>query len=78
MGAPVPEGKVFFDLDITPRVWHVVSRTGVAWLMAKNPNYGQLALAAARAMAADGRKVSGADHLAALKSVAAICRLAAG
>jgi hypothetical protein len=43
--------------------------------MVKNPTYGQLAIAAARA---DGRKVSGADHLAALKSVAAIRRLAAG
>jgi hypothetical protein len=31
----VPEGKVFFDLDIARRVCHVVSRTGVAWLMAK-------------------------------------------
>ena len=40
--------------------------------MAKNPTYGQLALAAACAMAADGRKVSGADHLAALESVSAI------
>jgi hypothetical protein len=40
--------------------------------MAKNPTYGQLAGAAARAMAADGRKVSGADPLAALESVSAI------
>jgi len=46
--------------------------------MVKNPTYGQLALAAARAMAAEERKVSGADHLAALKSVGAIRRLAAG
>jgi aspartyl-tRNA(Asn)/glutamyl-tRNA(Gln) amidotransferase subunit A len=76
MGAS-SRGEVFFDLDIAPRVWHVVSRTGVAWLMAKNPTYAQLAGASARAMAADGRKVSGADYLAPLESVSAIRWLAA-
>jgi aspartyl-tRNA(Asn)/glutamyl-tRNA(Gln) amidotransferase subunit A len=47
----VPEGKVSIDLDIAARVWHVVSRTGVAWLMAKNPTYEKLGAASARAMA---------------------------
>jgi Asp-tRNA(Asn)/Glu-tRNA(Gln) amidotransferase A subunit family amidase len=75
MGHDVREGKVFFDLDVMARVWHVVSRTGVAWLMAENPTYENLAGAAARAMAADGRKISGADYLNALESVAAIRRL---
>jgi len=76
LGHDVREGKVFFDLDVAARVWHVVSRAGVAWLMAENPTYENLAGASARAMAADGRKVSGADYLGALESVAAIRRLA--
>jgi Asp-tRNA(Asn)/Glu-tRNA(Gln) amidotransferase A subunit family amidase len=41
-----------FDLDTAARVWHVVPRTSVAWLMAKNPTYEKLAGAGARAMAA--------------------------
>jgi aspartyl-tRNA(Asn)/glutamyl-tRNA(Gln) amidotransferase subunit A len=75
MGHEVREGKVFFDLDVAARVWHVVSRTGVAWLMAENPTYESVAGASARAMAADGRKVSGADYLGALESVSAIRRI---
>jgi aspartyl-tRNA(Asn)/glutamyl-tRNA(Gln) amidotransferase subunit A len=77
IGHDVREGKVFFDLDVAARVWHIVSRTGVAWLMAENPSYEKHAGASARAMAADGRKVSGADYLAALESVSAIRRLVA-
>jgi aspartyl-tRNA(Asn)/glutamyl-tRNA(Gln) amidotransferase subunit A len=74
-GHDVREGKVFFDLEIAARVWHVVSRAGVAWLMAENPAYEKLAGASARAMAQDGRKVSGSDYLGALESVSAIRRL---
>src|ERR1700728_2185600 len=74
MGNDVREGEVFFDLEIAARVWHVISRAGVAWLMAENPTYEKLAGASARAMAEDGRKVSGADYLGALESVSAIRR----
>jgi aspartyl-tRNA(Asn)/glutamyl-tRNA(Gln) amidotransferase subunit A len=77
MGHNVREGEVFFDLEIAARVWHVVSRAGVAWLMAENPTYEKLAGATARAMAEDGRKVSGADYLGALEAVSAIRRLVA-
>ena len=74
MGNDVREGKVFFDLEIAARVWHVISRAGVAWLMAENPTYEKLAGASARAMAEDGRKVSGADYLGALEAVSALRR----
>ena len=77
MGHDVREGDVFFDLEIAARVWHVVSRAGVAWLMAENRTYERLAGAPARAMAEDGRKVSGADYLGALEAVSAIRRLVA-
>jgi aspartyl-tRNA(Asn)/glutamyl-tRNA(Gln) amidotransferase subunit A len=77
MGYDVREGEVFFDLEIAARVWHVVSRAGVAWLMAENPAYEKVAGASARAMAEDGRKVSGADYLGALEAVSAIRRLVA-
>jgi aspartyl-tRNA(Asn)/glutamyl-tRNA(Gln) amidotransferase subunit A len=74
MGHDVREGGVFFDLETAARVWHVISRAGVAWLMAENPTYEKLAGASARAMAEDGRKVSGADYLGALEAVSAIRR----
>jgi len=74
MGHDVREGEVFFDLETAARVWHVISRAGVAWLMADNPTYEKLAGASARAMAEDGRKVSGADYLGALEAVSALRR----
>ena len=77
MGHDVREGAVFFDLEVAARIWHVVSRAGVAWLMAENPTYGKLAGAPALAMAAEGRKVSGVDYLAALEAVSALRRLVA-
>jgi aspartyl-tRNA(Asn)/glutamyl-tRNA(Gln) amidotransferase subunit A len=77
MGYHVRESKVFFDLDVGARIWHVISRAGVAWLMAENPTYEKLAGASARAMAEDGRKASGADYLGALESVSAMRRLVA-
>jgi aspartyl-tRNA(Asn)/glutamyl-tRNA(Gln) amidotransferase subunit A len=70
----VREGEVFFDLETAARVWHAISRAGVAWLMAENPTYEKLAGVSARAMAEDGRKVSGADYLGALEAVSAIRR----
>ena len=69
-GHEVREAPVFFDLDDAARVWHVVSRAGVAWLMRENPGYEAQAGASARAMAAEGRKLAGADYLGALEKVA--------
>jgi len=74
MGHDVREGEVFFNLEIAARIWHVVSRAGVAWLMAENPTYEKLAGDSARAMAEAGRKVSGADYLGALEAVSALRR----
>ncbi len=71
-GHDVREGEVFFDLELAARVWRVVSRSGVAWLMAENPPYESLAGASARAMAEDGRTVSGAEYFGALEAVSAI------
>jgi aspartyl-tRNA(Asn)/glutamyl-tRNA(Gln) amidotransferase subunit A len=75
IGHDVREGEVFFDLDVAAWIWHVVSRAGVAWLMAENPAYESLAGASACAMAEDGRTVSGADYLGALEAVSAMRRL---
>ncbi len=74
MGHDVREGEAFFDLDVAGRIWQVVSRAGVAWLMRENPSYEQLAGASARAMAADGRKVTGTDYIGALEAVSALRR----
>jgi aspartyl-tRNA(Asn)/glutamyl-tRNA(Gln) amidotransferase subunit A len=68
-GHDVRESEVFFDLDQAARIWHVVSRAGVAWLMRENPAYEDQAGASARAMAADGRKITGADYIGALEKV---------
>jgi len=71
----VVEEGVFFDLDDAARIWHVVSRAGVAWLTAREGGrLGALAGAAARAMAADGQKLTGADYIDALERVAAFRR----
>jgi aspartyl-tRNA(Asn)/glutamyl-tRNA(Gln) amidotransferase subunit A len=75
MGHEIREGEVFFDLDVAARVWRVVSRSGVAWLMAENPTYESVAGASARVMAEDGRTVSGAEYLGALEAVSALRRL---
>jgi aspartyl-tRNA(Asn)/glutamyl-tRNA(Gln) amidotransferase subunit A len=75
MGHDVREGEVFFDLEVAARIWRVVSRAGVAWLIAENRAYENLAGASARAMAEDGRTVSGADYLGALEAVSGLRRL---
>jgi aspartyl-tRNA(Asn)/glutamyl-tRNA(Gln) amidotransferase subunit A len=76
-GHELSESEVFFDLDDAARIWHVVSRAGVAWLMRENPAYEDQAGASARAMAADGRKITGADYIGALERVSAFRRLCA-
>jgi aspartyl-tRNA(Asn)/glutamyl-tRNA(Gln) amidotransferase subunit A len=73
-GHEVRESEVFFDLDDVARIWHVVSRAGVAWLMRENPAYEDQAGASARAMAADGRKIAGADYIGALEKVSELRR----
>jgi aspartyl-tRNA(Asn)/glutamyl-tRNA(Gln) amidotransferase subunit A len=74
-GHAVQQEKVFFDLDDAARIWHVVSRAGVAWLTQREG--GRLAAeagASVRAMAADGRQLTGADYIDALERVAALRR----
>ena len=74
-GHEVREGGVFFDLDGMARVWHVVSRAGVAWLAAREGGrIGAQAGASVRAMASDGEKVTGAEYVDALERVAALRR----
>jgi aspartyl-tRNA(Asn)/glutamyl-tRNA(Gln) amidotransferase subunit A len=73
-GHVILEDRVFFDLDDAARIWHVVSRAGVAWLMRENPAYEHEAGASARMMAAEGRKLSGSDYIDMLDRVAAFRR----
>lgn len=76
-GHEIHKSGVFFDLDDAARIWHVVSRAGVAWLMRENPAYEAEAGNSARAMAVDGRKITGADYIGALERVSALRRLCA-
>ena len=73
-GHAVDEEGVFFDLDDAARIWHVISRAGVAWLAERNERVVGLGGAAVQAMAADGRKLTGADYIDALERVAAFRR----
>ncbi len=74
-GHAVERAEVFFDLDDAARIWHVISRAGVAWLVARDGGMlGAMAGAAVRAMAADGEKLTGADYIDALERVAALRR----
>jgi aspartyl-tRNA(Asn)/glutamyl-tRNA(Gln) amidotransferase subunit A len=70
-GHDVRKADVFFDLEDAARIWFVISRAGVAWLMQWNG--GRLATlpgASVRAMAADGARLTGADYIDALERVA--------
>ena len=78
-GCEVKEAPVFFDLEDAARIWHVLSRAGVAWLMQWNgARLEDGAGASARAMAADGRKLAAADYTDALERVAALRRRCSG
>ena len=69
------EERVFFDLEDAARIWHVISRAGVAWLIGREDGQlGAMAGASVRAMAADGAKLTGADYIDALERVAAFRR----
>ena len=75
LGHAVETGGIFFDLDVFARIWQVVTRSGVAWLMDRTDwNLETLAGASVQAMAADGRKMTGADYFEALDQVVALRR----
>ena len=77
-GHTVREEGVDFDLDEVARIWHVVSRAGVAWLMGWNGKcLGRMAGGSVRAMAAEGERLTGADYIDALERVAAFRRYCA-
>src|SRR5581483_927997 len=65
-GHTVSRDEVFFDLEDAARIWHVIARAGVAWLVARDEKLAALAGASVQAMAADGRKLGGADYIDAL------------
>lgn len=77
-GHSVEEGGVFFDLDVFARIWAVISRSGVAWLLDRgSADLGDADLEAeagpsVRAMAAEGRAMSGADYFEATDRVNAL------
>jgi aspartyl-tRNA(Asn)/glutamyl-tRNA(Gln) amidotransferase subunit A len=74
-GHEVHQEQVFFDLEDAARIWHVVSRAGVAWMMGwKDIRLDEMAGASVRAMAAEGRRLSAADYLDALERIAAFRR----
>jgi aspartyl-tRNA(Asn)/glutamyl-tRNA(Gln) amidotransferase subunit A len=74
-GDEVRQEKVFFDLDDAARIWHVVSRAGVAWLMGwGGERLRTQAGASVRAMAAEGGRLTGADYIDALERTAAFRR----
>ena len=74
-GHEVHQEKVFFDLDEAARIWHVITRAGVAWLAARDGGkLGAVAGASVRAMAQDGERLTGADYIDALDRLAAFRR----
>lgn len=74
-GADVRQEKVFFDLEDAARIWHVVSRAGVAWFTDSNDfPFKDMAGASVRAMAVEGRRLSGVDYIDAIERVAALRR----
>ena len=74
-GHAVREEHVFFNLDEVGRIWHVVSRAGVACLMTWNAgSLRTMAGASVRTMAAEGERITGADYIDALERVTALRR----
>jgi aspartyl-tRNA(Asn)/glutamyl-tRNA(Gln) amidotransferase subunit A len=77
-GHEVREEKVFFDLDAAGRIWHVVTRAGVAWLLARDSGrLGAVAGPSVRALGQEGAALSGADYAGALDALAEFRRRAA-
>ena len=73
-GHGVQQADVFFDLEDAARIWHVMSRAGVAWLVGRDDKLAALGGASVQAMAAAGRTLSGADYIDALERLAALRR----
>ena len=65
-GHDVREADVFFDTEDAGRIWHVVSRSGVAWLASHTPHLLAWGGPPVQAMAEDGGKLSAADYFDAL------------
>lgn len=64
-----------FDLvEPIAEVWSVISRTGIAWLMARHPEARTLVGASALDMAAGGAGYSAADYLQALMTIEEVRR----
>lgn len=72
LGGDVVRGKIVFDLDLANKIWRIVSRSGVAYLMRQYPNLASLGGVSAQVMAEDGNTISGADYVEALEGVAAL------
>lgn len=72
-GAEVVAGDIFFDLEMVNSIWRIISRAGVDFLMGW-PDHTMAACAGAsvRAMAEDGRTITGGQYLGALEQVAAL------
>ena len=75
-GHAVDRGTVFFDIEDAARIWHVISRAGVAWLLRGDAGRLDAVGPSARAMAADGAALSAVDYVDALDRVAALRRQA--
>jgi aspartyl-tRNA(Asn)/glutamyl-tRNA(Gln) amidotransferase subunit A len=71
-GAAVESGGCFFDIELTNRIWWTISRAGVDYLMRWCPALADLAGASVRAMAADGRTITGSAYLEALEGTRAL------
>lgn len=71
-GADVETGDCFFDLEMTHRIWRVISRAGVDYLTRLHPTLADLAGQSVQSMAEDGRTISGAEYLEALEGVTAL------
>ena len=65
--------SVFFDLEDAARIWHVISRAGVAWLMRRKD--GRLGALAGASVARDGRRRREAHRRRLHRRAGAGCRL---
>ena len=74
-GHTILREPLFFDLEDVARVWHVVSRAGVAWLAGRDDGrIGKELGASARVMAEEGRALSSTAYVDALDQVATLRR----
>lgn len=72
-GAEVVASDVFFDLETVNSIWRIISRAGVDFLMGwRDHDMAAGAGASVRAMAEDGRTITGGHYLGALQQVAAL------